>query len=243
MGELFFLLSFYKQSLYFYKKVYEGGSNKDECIEHILSCYTSLCDLDSVISYCDDYLESGDENFNVYFFKAQALSYKGIYDEALKYYDLALNIFPENLTGLVSKSDVLFKMKEDDLFLECCDKILNLDSRNFHILYNKTCFYFNKKKWDLALEFANDSLEVEDDNPDALLVKLFNMGLLDESIETLDLLLAICPNSVEALMVKSFVLLDKEDYPEAEECLDKVLKLDPDNEDALEIKEGLQKRQ
>jgi hypothetical protein len=37
--------------------------------------------------------------------------------------------------------------------------------------------------------------------------------------------------------------LDKEDYPEAEECLDKVLKLDPDNEDALEIKEGLQKRQ
>ena len=98
----------------------------------------------------------------------------------------------------------------------------------------------------MALEFANDSLEVEDDNPDALLVKskiLFNMGLLDESIETLDLLLAICPNSVEALMVKSFVLLDKEDYPEAEECLDKVLKLDPDNEDALEIKEGLQKRQ
>ena len=79
------------------KKVYFAGFNKDECIEHILSCYTALYDLDSVIYYCDDYLESGDVNFNVYYFKAQALSYKGLYDEALEYYDLALLHFLQTL--------------------------------------------------------------------------------------------------------------------------------------------------
>jgi tetratricopeptide (TPR) repeat protein len=85
LGELFYVLKFYKQSLYFYKKVYDEGFNKDECIEKILSCYSSLYDLDSVLSFSDEYLESGGENFNVYFFKGQALSYKGMYYEALKY--------------------------------------------------------------------------------------------------------------------------------------------------------------
>ena len=116
LGEFFYLLRFFKQSLYFYKKVYFAGFNKDECIEHILSCYTALYDLDSVIYYCDDYLESEDVNFNVYYFKAQALSYKGLYDEALEYYDLALSIYPENLIALIAKSDVLFKLGKDNLF-------------------------------------------------------------------------------------------------------------------------------
>lgn len=243
-GEFFYHLKLFKQSAYFYKKVYYEGFNKDECIEHILSCYTSLFDFDSVIYFCDDYLGSGDKNPNVYYFKAQALSCKGMYDGALKYYDLALKEDSENLIILISRSDVLFKLEEDDLFLEACDEILNLDPNNFHILYNKSVFYFNKEKWKLALEFVNKSLAVEGGNLNALSTKskiFIKMGLLDEAMETLDILLAIYPNSVEDLMNKSFVLLKKEYYSQAETCLDKVLKLDSTNEEALKIKEDLQK--
>ena len=65
------------------------------------------------------------------------------------------------------------------------------------------------------------------------------MGLSEEAIETLNTLLTIYPNSIDGLMVKIFVLLEKENFSQARTCLDKVLKLDPDNEVALEIKEDL----
>ena len=106
----------------------------------------------------------------------------------------------------------------------------------------KSCFYFNKAEWDLALEFVNKALEVDGSDLNALSTKskiFINMGLLDEALGTLDILLAIYPNSIDDLMNKSFVLLKNEEYSEVRKCLEKVLKLDPANEVALKIKEDM----
>ena len=94
----------------------------------------------------------------------------------------------------------------------------------------------------MALEFVNKALEVDGSDLNALSTKskiFINMGLLDEAMGTLDILLAIYPNSIDDLMNKSFVLLKNEEYSEVRKCLEKVLKLDPANEVALKIKEDM----
>ena len=94
----------------------------------------------------------------------------------------------------------------------------------------------------MALEFVNKALEVDGSDLNALSTKskiFINMGLLDEALGTLDILLAIYPNSIDDLMNKSFVLLKNEEYSEVRKCLEKVLKLDPANEVALKIKEDM----
>ena len=133
LGELFYILGFYKFSLYFYSFVYRDNPKDLECLEMIISCNGYLGNYDSVIEYSDKYLKIDKNNFDIYYFKAQALFIFERYEESLKYYDLALDIDSDNVLGLMGKTNVLLKLDEDELFIEYCEKILDMDPDNFYI--------------------------------------------------------------------------------------------------------------
>ena len=117
LGELFYILGFYKFSLYFYSFVYRDNPKDLECLEMIISCNGYLGNYDSVIEYSDKFLKIDKNNFDIYYFKAQALFIFERYEESLKYYDLALDIDSDNVLGLMGKTNVLLKLDEDELFI------------------------------------------------------------------------------------------------------------------------------
>lgn len=170
-AELLYLLKFYRKSADLYNYVYKKGSNVKECLEHMISSYANLKEADLVIKYCDEYLKIDQSNFNIFYFKAQALIIKGFFNEALDYFDLALNIIPNDINCLLSKSGIFIILGEDDLFLEHNDKILKLDSSNPLNYYLRSFFYFKKEEWDLALKFIDKSLYFDKNNEKALDLK------------------------------------------------------------------------
>lgn len=171
VAEVFYILKFYDKSSNLYCLVYKNGENELECLERMVSCYGHLEKIDLVLKYCNKYLEIDENNFNILYFKGQALFYKNYYVESLKNFDLALELSPDNLNCLLSKASVLLVLNEDDLFLKCSDHILDLDSNNSQIFYYKSYFYFKKEDFDLALKFIEKSLKNESNNKKALSLK------------------------------------------------------------------------
>ena len=97
------------------KDDYEGAF---ECYKHVL------------------YLENSEESINDI---AVSLEYLGKYDDALYYYDNALNINPNNSLTLNNKAILLIKLKKYDEALSILNEVLEIDENN-------TCAIENKEK-------------------------------------------------------------------------------------------------
>ena len=76
VAEVFYILKFYDKSSNLYCLVYKNGENELECLERMVSCYGHLEKIDLVLKYCNKYLEIDENNFNILYFKGQALFYK-----------------------------------------------------------------------------------------------------------------------------------------------------------------------
>jgi tetratricopeptide (TPR) repeat protein len=165
--------------------------------------------------------------------------YKKEYSGAIRWYDKAIKIDPNNASAWTNKGLALAKIGKHNGAIECFDKALGIDPNNILALNNKGISLHRLKKHNGAIEYYDKALQVDPNNVLAWTNKgaaLAKIGKHEEAIENFDKALQVDPNNPYAWTNKGYVLHGLGKYKEAIEYYDKALQVDPNNVLALNIK-------
>ncbi|RLI81647.1 MAG: hypothetical protein DRP01_10715 [Archaeoglobales archaeon] len=154
------------------------------------------------------------------------------YEKALKLYDWALKLDPNNADAWFFKGLVFDSMKKYEDALKCYDVALVFDPNDSATWNNKGWCLVNIGKLDEALVCFDKALEYDPNDKLAWANKgwcLKRLGRYNEALKCYDKALEIDPNFVDAWNDIGIIFVDIKRYDEAEECFKKALELDPKN--------------
>ena len=180
-----------------------------------------------------------------YLLKGNERYYIQDYEEAIKWYDKAIEQDINNSEAWFDKGCALGQQKKYNEAIECYDKALAIKPDYVDALNNKGWTLSKIKKYNEAIECYDKALRI---NPDKELglnnkgTKLHLLKKYNEAIECYDKALAIKPDYVDALNNKGRAFYKLENYNEAIECYDKALAIKPDYELTLNNKRLAQKK-
>ena len=85
----------------------------------------------------------------------------GKYEQAIEYYDNALEIDPKYALALSNKGATLDKLGKYKEAIECYDKALEIDPKYALALSNKGWALHNLGKYEQAIEYYDNALEID----------------------------------------------------------------------------------
>ncbi|MEQ8187231.1 MAG: tetratricopeptide repeat protein [Candidatus Eremiobacterota bacterium] len=158
---------------------------------------------------------------------------QGKYEEAIKYYDKALDIEPEHVKTWHNKGVLLKKLGKNTEAIECYDKVLEIDPEALNTWYNRGIILKElgqneeaMKCYDKALE-SNPGYFYAWNNKGSI---LYNQGKNEEAIECYDKAIINNPSYVHAWYNKGVALERQGKQEESLKCYDKALEIDPEYE-------------
>jgi tetratricopeptide (TPR) repeat protein len=132
-----------------------------------------------------------------YLLKGNEHSYKKKYFEAIRCYDKALEINPNNVYAWSNKGTALDKLGMYEEAIRCYDKALEINPNNVYAWSNKGTAFSNLGKYQKAVEHYDKATELDPNDAYAWNNKgnaLANLGKYEEAIRCYDKALEINPN-------------------------------------------------
>jgi tetratricopeptide (TPR) repeat protein len=142
----------------------------------------------------------------------------------------------------LEKAKVFQRLKQYRIALKNYDKAIKLDPDNFDAHFNKTRFLYDIKDFNNALDTIEKAIDLQPENPDVWYHKgiiLEKLERYEEAIEAFNTDLYFDDKDVKSWITKGNILLKIKRYDKALDAFDKILKLYPDNAEALTMKESL----
>ncbi|TRZ90245.1 MAG: tetratricopeptide repeat protein [Methanosarcinales archaeon] len=172
------------------------------------------------------------KNAQEWYNKGITLGKLGKYDEAIKCYDKAIEIDPEDLDTWNNKGVALFNLGKYDEAIECYDKSIEINPEHVLAWILKGLVLEYYKKYDEAIECYDKAIEINPEFADAWNNKgsaLDNLGKYDEAIKCYDKAIEINPEFSEAWYNKGNALKTLGKYDEAIECYDEAIEINPED--------------
>ncbi|HYL65594.1 MAG TPA: tetratricopeptide repeat protein [Nitrosopumilaceae archaeon] len=160
--------------------------------------------------------------------QAEASIAKQNYEEAIVFYDKALERLPLYENAWLKKGDTLSRLKRHGEALDCYDKVLQINPESTDALNLKGICLSDLKKYDKSLECFDEATLL---NPmhyaawNFMGVCFFNLKKLEKALECFDKAIKIKPDFAVAWYNKSGVLLIMGKKKEAEKCYEKAKSL------------------
>ncbi|MCA1568573.1 MAG: serine/threonine protein kinase [Acidobacteria bacterium] len=154
----------------------------------------------------------------------------GHHDEALNYYNLALDLKPDFEMVWVNKGNMLGDSPEAG---ECFDEALRLDPDDIKALVGKGIYLLHHGDAEQAVACFSRSLEIEPRDTVVLynmVDPLLHLGRYEEALDHAERLLSIDPSDAQGWGVKGLSLRCLQRYPEALQCFERAIELDSDSE-------------
>ena len=155
------------------------------------------------------------------------LNYNKKYEEALKYFERALEYNPGYFKAWYGKGMALYKLEKYEEALICADKCLEMKPEKSDTWVIKGNLFIEKNRVEKAIECYDKALELNPCNINALKYKaslLTAMRYYREAIACYDRTLEIDPKNIEALGIKGTIhstVLNEHEQGMA--CFDKLL--------------------
>lgn len=146
------------------------------------------------------------------------------YDSAITILDELLEYDPKHIDGLCRKGDYFIIKKNVDSALECFEKCLQIDADCCDALVGKGMVFYNYNKLDKAIEYFDKALDIDPTHEKANELKKLMQNAINKKSEN---------GPFEEIIEKGRNLAINEDFTEAIEYFNKVLELNPNNEDCL----------
>lgn len=154
----------------------------------------------------------------------------GKYEEAITYYDKAIQIDPNYAFAWRNKGLSLNMLGNYEEAISCYDKAIELDPDYVGAWNDKGLVFDKSGRYEEAITCYDRALDVDSGFVDALNNKgsaLLNLGRHKEAIEYYDKALKISPDYVYAWNARGVALENIGEYNEAMKCFDKAVELDP----------------
>ncbi|MFB0561918.1 MAG: tetratricopeptide repeat protein [Candidatus Lokiarchaeia archaeon] len=159
-----------------------------------------------------------------YVIKGNSLVERGEFEEAIKYYDKALEIDPQDIVAMANKGTALDQLGRYKEAIECFDKVLEINPKDVEALNNKGSSLIRLGKYDEALKHFDDALTISPLNFITHYNKgiaLGKLGKFEEAISSYDEALKIFPEYAIAIYSKAVTLLDLASTLSCDETVEK----------------------
>ncbi len=179
-----------------------------------------------------------------YIEKAEDYKNRNMYHDAIRYYDLVLDLDPENIQALNNKGLLLWANRKYRLAIEHFDRVIELDKYNPEALINKAASLNKLGEKEEALKTYDIIIDNDKENTDAWSNKgvlLYTMQNFKEAEEAFKHAVSGDPGDEDSWLNLAIVLEKNGKYQEAMEAYDKVISLNPNNKDAVYGREECQK--
>jgi tetratricopeptide (TPR) repeat protein len=160
--------------------------------------------------------------------------YAGNYEKALKIYDIILSKYPNNITALVNKGIISYRLGKYKEAIILFNKSLFHDHANVDSLVNKGIVYYRLGKLKEALDCFNKGLSIDEENIDALSYKAFTLQRLGkgngEETELYEIIarLEVDTKNTESIVNKGIALLRLGRLDESKKLFEKALDVEVD---------------
>jgi len=176
-----------------------------------------------------------------YSLKNKGISFatRGLYKEAIEWFDRALKIKPDGYNSFRHKGNALRWLERYKEAIECYDRALKIKTDDYDSLREKGNSLFQLKRYNEAIECYDRALKFKPKDHDSLTGKGFSLVWLEqykEAIECYDRALKIKPNDYNSFRNKGNSLFQLKRYKEAIECYDQALNIKPDDHNSLKVK-------
>ena len=158
--------------------------------------------------------------------KGKAFYELGKYNEAIKCYNKAIEIDPNNTDALRMKGMALNYLGKYNETIECAEKAIEIGRDDVDALALKGEALAYKGRYQEAKECAEEAIEKDNDNDHAWFVKGYAIdysGDHDTAIKCFDKAIEINPNNTDALNGKGITFNYKNRYNEAEKHFNDVI--------------------
>ena len=191
-------------------------------------------------SLSDEELET---ESTIFLERAKGLEEIGQYSKALKAYDEALKINPNNFEAYYNKGLLHYKIGDFEKALEVLYKAGELNWKHKDVWYYSGKVLEKLERYDKALEAFNSDLHIDDKDIKSWISKgnvLLKLERYDDAINAIDEIIKIDSTNIDAFGQKGKILEKLKRYDEAVNCYDKVLTIDINNEEAIKNKNILE---
>ncbi len=191
-----------------------------------------------------EFMEVGVEVPDVWLTMGKAYHEVGIYDEEIESYDRALDLDEDHVEAWNLKGSTLY---EQGLYEEanlCFERILEVEPKDAGAWNNKGLCLFKLGDLPQALNSLNNALAIEPDYEDALINKalvLENQNKIPRALQVAHELTTLRPGKPEFHYIKAAYQEAVGDTEGALHSVESALRLKPDYERALKLKERLEK--
>jgi len=170
-----------------------------------------------------------------WFNKGCALNAQGKHDEAIKVFDEAIRLDPNDAAAWTSKGDSLYGQGRFDEAIKAFDEAIRLDTNDSVAWYIKGNALSDLRKYDEAIKAFDEAIRLDPTNTGAWNNKgvAFNaQGKHDEAIKACDEAIRLDTNHAAtgaALGNKGSALISQGKYDDAIKTCDEAIRLDPSN--------------
>ena len=154
------------------------------------------------------------------------------YEEAMEYFDRAIELNPEYIEAWYAKADLLAFQGRLEEALECTDKMLEINPNISQVWTGKGLCLTMQGKYEEAYECFDKAVEISPENIKSWNYRgwvLCEQGKYEEGISSFDKAIEIKKDDYYAWFYKALYLSECKHYKEAIECLNKALEIKPDD--------------
>jgi len=179
------------------------------------------------LRYIDNYLKHNDKDSSMWLLRAECLGRTGKVHEAekcaRKAYEIAKNV--ESLTALAT---IILERGEIDESIKLANKALKMDSKYSKIYVVLARAYYLKGDYEKSLRSATLGLKYQD-RLSLRIIKaesLRKLGKYDEALEEINRVIERKKDYARAYIIRSLIFMDKKDYENAENDLNKAREIE-----------------
>ncbi|CAD8115148.1 unnamed protein product [Paramecium primaurelia] len=167
--------------------------------------------------------------------QGDALNNINEYEEAIKYYDKAISIYPENDNAWNNKGSALQNLNKNEEALMCYEIAISINPNYDNAWYNKGLALQNLNKNEEAIQCYDKAISINPNYDYSWNNKgnaLQNLNKNEEAIKYYDKAISINPKNDNALINKGLALSNLNQHYEAIQCYDKAISINPKNDNA-----------
>lgn len=149
--------------------------------------------------------------------------------EAIKYCDIAIDIYPDTGWGYYQKAVILIDLEKYQQALELCDIAFEKSYIKEHCCCAKAIILAHLNKYDESIKFYNKALEINSENICALTnlsVIMNKLGDYSQEVEYLKKVIEIEPTNIECINDLAVAYHNMNDFKQAEVYYDRVISID-----------------
>ncbi|KAM3130098.1 hypothetical protein pb186bvf_017804 [Paramecium bursaria] len=209
--------------------------------------FESLNQLQESIKMHDIVIQMNNKHINSYFRKGNCLLRLNQFQDAIRMYDKVIQLNPQHIDSYLNKGTCLNMLKQYREALCVFDQILQHYPKHIALMINKGYALGGLNQFEDQIHLYKEVLKIQPNNFHALfnLGSCFiNLNQFNEAIQMFNNVLLLEPNHIEALYKKGIkqilyqadVLSDLGQFQLSNQILDKVIQIDPKNDDAYDLK-------